>query len=283
MTEATQTARTLSGKVVSNKMEKSIVVLVERQVKHPLYGKYIKRSTKVHAHDEANEYRTNDVVEIRACAREPGHRTKIAVWSNDSNVDPVGACVGARGARVRMVVNELRGEKIDIVPFAEDPHAFVEKALQPAKVTEVRISPAKGGKIRAFASIVIDDCFIVNDLRVMEGREGQLFVTMPARKVRSLLIAFVGPVGPEEFTIHAKVLRAGKSVTQVEATLIQADQVCCTALGSFGEDRDSVIRIQPEACPAMAPPDEAMELPYIEGLTPAFTRHFAIARSTRAG
>ena len=61
------------------------------------------------------------VVEIKACAREPGHRTKIAVWSNDHNVDPVGACVGARGARVRMVVNELRGEKIDIVPFSDDP------------------------------------------------------------------------------------------------------------------------------------------------------------------
>ncbi len=52
------------------------------------------------------------------------------------------------------------------------------------EVTEVRINPAKGGKVRAFASIVIDDCFIVNDLRVMEGREGQLFVTMPARKTR---------------------------------------------------------------------------------------------------
>ncbi|MEO5898876.1 MAG: transcription termination/antitermination protein NusA, partial [Ilumatobacteraceae bacterium] len=60
------------------------------------------------------------IVEIKACAREPGHRTKIAVWSNDHNVDPVGACVGARGGRVRMVVNELRGEKIDIVPFSED-------------------------------------------------------------------------------------------------------------------------------------------------------------------
>ncbi|MEP1581796.1 MAG: 30S ribosomal protein S17 [Marinobacter sp.] len=55
MTEATQTARTLSGKVVSNKMEKSIVVLVERQVKHPLYGKYMKRSSKIHAHDESNQ------------------------------------------------------------------------------------------------------------------------------------------------------------------------------------------------------------------------------------
>src|SRR5918994_1156290 len=73
------------------------------------------------------------IVEIKACAREPGHRTKISVWSNDSNVDPVGACVGARGARVRQVVNELRGEKIDIVPFSDDPFEFVAKALSPAR------------------------------------------------------------------------------------------------------------------------------------------------------
>ena len=62
---------------------------------------------------------SDGIVELKAVAREPGHRTKIAVWSNDANVDPVGACVGARGARVRMVVNELRGEKVDIVPFSD--------------------------------------------------------------------------------------------------------------------------------------------------------------------
>ena len=65
MTEATKTARTLSGKVVSNKMEKSIVVLVERQVKHPLYGKYLKRSTKIHAHDESNQCNIGDTVIIQ--------------------------------------------------------------------------------------------------------------------------------------------------------------------------------------------------------------------------
>ena len=62
---------------------------------------------------------SDGIVEIKACAREPGHRTKIAVSSNDATIDPVGACVGARGARVRMVVNELRGEKIDIIPFSD--------------------------------------------------------------------------------------------------------------------------------------------------------------------
>jgi N utilization substance protein A len=80
------------------------------------------------------------VVEIKACSREPGQRTKIAVWSNDHNVDPVGACVGARGGRVRMVVTELRGEKVDIIPFSEDVRDFIAKAMSPAKVSDVRLS-----------------------------------------------------------------------------------------------------------------------------------------------
>src|SRR5579885_2635750 len=104
------------------------------------------------------------IVEIKACAREPGHRTKIAVWSNDGNVDPVGACVGARGARVRMVVNELRGEKIDIVPFSEDPPDFVMKALSPAKVKEVRIDEETGT-----AEVIVPDY----QLSLAIGKEGQ--------------------------------------------------------------------------------------------------------------
>ncbi|MDA2945225.1 MAG: transcription termination factor NusA [Actinomycetota bacterium] len=104
------------------------------------------------------------VVEIRACAREPGHRTKIAVWSNDHNVDPVGACVGARGARVRMVVTELRGEKIDIVPFSDDLADFVAKALSPAKVSQVIISDD-----RTQADVIVPD----HQLSLAIGREGQ--------------------------------------------------------------------------------------------------------------
>jgi N utilization substance protein A len=104
------------------------------------------------------------VVEIRACAREPGHRTKIAVWSNDPNVDPVGACVGARGARVRMVVNELRGEKIDIVPFSEDAADFVMKGLSPAKVKEVIIDEETGT-----ATVIVPDY----QLSLAIGKEGQ--------------------------------------------------------------------------------------------------------------
>ena len=104
------------------------------------------------------------IVEIRACAREPGHRTKIAVYSNDPNVDPVGACVGARGARVRQVVTELRGEKIDIVPFSEDLPDFVMKALSPAKVKEVRILEETGT-----AEVIVPDF----QLSLAIGKEGQ--------------------------------------------------------------------------------------------------------------
>jgi transcription termination/antitermination protein NusA len=104
------------------------------------------------------------IVEIKACAREPGHRTKIAVWSNDHNVDPVGACVGARGARVRMVVTELRGEKIDIVPFSEDLPDFIAKALSPAKVNQVIISD-DGTQ----ADVIVPD----HQLSLAIGREGQ--------------------------------------------------------------------------------------------------------------
>ncbi|MFM8847979.1 MAG: transcription termination factor NusA [Actinomycetota bacterium] len=104
------------------------------------------------------------VVEIKACSREPGHRTKIAVHSNDSNVDPVGACVGARGGRVRMVVNELNQEKIDIIPFSEDLADFIAKALSPAKVTEVRLSDD-----RTQADVIVPDF----QLSLAIGKEGQ--------------------------------------------------------------------------------------------------------------
>jgi len=77
------------------------------------------------------------LVEIRGVAREPGYRTKIAVESHAQGVDPVGACVGPRGSRVRMVVSELRGEKIDIIPWNTEPARFVAKALSPARVREV--------------------------------------------------------------------------------------------------------------------------------------------------
>jgi N utilization substance protein A len=104
------------------------------------------------------------MVEIKAVAREPGHRSKIAVSSNEPGVDPVGACVGAKGSRVRMVVNELRGEKIDVVEWSDDPSRFVAKALAPASVKEVRIE-----KDTQTALVIVPDY----QLSLAIGKEGQ--------------------------------------------------------------------------------------------------------------
>src|SRR5258707_1317032 len=79
-------------------------------------------------------------VQIRFAAREAGERTKVAVASRDKDVDPVGACVGMKGMRVQSIIRELRGEKIDIIPYSEETVAFAQKALSPAKVTRVQIT-----------------------------------------------------------------------------------------------------------------------------------------------
>ncbi|HYF26644.1 MAG TPA: transcription termination factor NusA [Baekduia sp.] len=104
------------------------------------------------------------LVEIANVAREPGYRSKIAVVSHADGVDPVGACVGPRGSRVRMVVSELRGEKIDIIPYNEEPARFVAKALSPARVREVLVDDE--GKQ---ATVIVPD----DQLSLAIGREGQ--------------------------------------------------------------------------------------------------------------
>ncbi len=106
----------------------------------------------------------DDLVEIRNVAREPGYRCKIAVVSHADGVDPVGACVGPRGSRVRMVVSELRGERIDIIPYHDDPARFVAKALSPARVREVIVDDED----RSATIIVPDD-----QLSLAIGKEGQ--------------------------------------------------------------------------------------------------------------
>ena len=104
------------------------------------------------------------IVEIKAIAREAGSRTKIAVWSNDPDVDPVGACVGMNGARVNAIVNELRGEKIDIITWNENPAMMIENALSPAKVISV-IADAD----EKSAKVVVPDY----QLSLAIGKEGQ--------------------------------------------------------------------------------------------------------------
>ena len=104
------------------------------------------------------------IVEIKAIAREAGSRTKIAVWSNDPDVDPVGACVGMNGARVNAIVGELRGEKIDIITWNENPEIMIENALSPAKVISV-IADAE----EKSAKVVVPDY----QLSLAIGKEGQ--------------------------------------------------------------------------------------------------------------
>jgi N utilization substance protein A len=103
------------------------------------------------------------LVEIRAVAREPGYRSKIAVESHAAGVDPVGACVGPRGSRVRMVVSELRGEKIDIIPWNPEPARFVAKALSPARVREVFVDDET-----MEATVIVPD----DQLALAIGKEG---------------------------------------------------------------------------------------------------------------
>jgi N utilization substance protein A len=103
-------------------------------------------------------------VEIRSIAREAGSRTKMAVWSSDENVDPIGACVGPKGQRVAAVVNELRGEKIDIIKYSDDPAEYIAASLAPADVVEVRLSDE--GKL---CRVIVPD----DQLSLAIGKEGQ--------------------------------------------------------------------------------------------------------------
>jgi N utilization substance protein A len=104
-------------------------------------------------------------VQIRAAAREAGERTKIAVASRDKDVDPVGACVGMKGMRVQSIIRELRGEKIDIIPYNEETVAFAQKALSPAKVTRVQIVDPENRKLE----VIVED----SQLSLAIGKKGQ--------------------------------------------------------------------------------------------------------------
>lgn len=112
---------------------------------------------------EVPEIRQN-VVQIKSIAREAGGRTKIAVWSDEKDVDPVGACVGHKGTRIEKVVEELNGEKIDVVPWSADPIEFIANALRPAKVVMVQINEDEKA-----AKVIVPDY----QLSLAIGKEGQ--------------------------------------------------------------------------------------------------------------
>lgn len=204
------------------------------------------------------------VVEIKACAREPGHRTKIAVWSNDNNVDPVGACVGARGARVRMVVNELNQEKIDIVPFSEDLPDFIAKALSPAKVTEVRVS-----EDGTQADVIVPDF----QLSLAIGKEGQN--ARLAARLTGLRIDIKSEtqdrnekagiyVDSEEYAEGAWVLNAETGEHEwhgADGSIMTAAEVEAANAARLADEPAEVVAEVPAEAPAEDPADATTEEP----------------------
>ena len=134
------------------------------------------------------------IVEIRSIAREPGARSKIAVWSKNEKVDSVGACVGMRGNRIRNIVNELQGEKIDIVRYSDDIREYIKAALSPAKVSEIKLD-----KDNLKAEVIVDD----DQLSLSIGKHGQN-VRLASRligwelDIRTKVTAAVAQKGKEE-------------------------------------------------------------------------------------
>ena len=135
------------------------------------------------------------IVEIRAIAREPGSRSKIAVWSRDPHVDPVGACVGLKGSRVQAVVSELGGERIDIVPWTDDPRQFIAQSLSPADVYKI-ILHERGE---------VDDGGLFSELR------GSPFQTKPRFRGPTAAPAPFQPASPEETAAALEASKAARA------------------------------------------------------------------------
>ena len=155
-------------------------------------------------------------VEIVNIAREPGHRTKIAVISHDPNVDPKGACVGARGARVRQVVNELRGEKVDVVQWRDDIGQFIAEALGPAKVQEVRIDEET-----KTADVIVSE----HQLSLAIGKEGQ------NARLAARLSGYKVDIHPDKTTeqVEAEAAAGLEAAAEVESEAAAESEIAADA------------------------------------------------------
>jgi transcription termination/antitermination protein NusA len=170
------------------------------------------------------------IIEIRAVARDPGSRAKIAVISNDSSIDPVGACVGMRGSRVQAVVGELQGEKIDIIPWASDPATFVVNALAPAEVAKVVLDD-EGRRIEV---VVPDD-----QLSLAIGRRGQnvrLASQLTDWSIDILTEAEESERRSEEVKTRSQLFIEGLDVDDVIAHLLVAEGFSSVEEVAFCED-----------------------------------------------
>ena len=189
------------------------------------------------------------IVEIKKVAREPGHRSKIAVVSHDRNVDPVGACVGSRGARVRMVMNELRGEKIDIIKWTDKIEDFVANALSPAKVKEVRAQADQT------ALVIVPDY----QLSLAIGKEGQN--ARLAARLTGLKVDI-----KSESQMHSDT--EAKRVAAAEAAERAAEAEAAAAAAEPAGEAAGKTEAAEEAAPAEAP-GPAAEAPEEEAATAA--------------
>jgi transcription termination/antitermination protein NusA len=157
------------------------------------------------------------VIEIKAAARDPGSRAKIAVISHDSSIDPVGACVGMRGARVQAVVGELQGEKIDIIPWSSDPATFIVNALQPAEVSKVVLDPED-----ARVEVVVAE----PQLSLAIGRRGQnvrLASQLTGWSIDILTEAEESERRQKEFASRSELFIKGLEVDEMFAQLLASE------------------------------------------------------------
>ena len=157
------------------------------------------------------------IVEVRAISREPGERTKIAVWSKDEKVDSVGSCVGMRGARVKNIVNELRGERIDIVRYSEDSHSYIAASLSPAQISEIKLD-----KENKKATVIVNQ----DQLSLAIGKHGQnvrlaskltgwsLDVRTKEEYAREMLSPLASPIGEPKEAPAQKPQEAAEEASQ---------------------------------------------------------------------
>ncbi len=161
------------------------------------------------------------IVEIKSIARLPGERTKIAVWSKNEKVDSVGACVGMRGNRVRNIVNELQGEKIDIVRYNDDIKEYIKNALSPAKIGEIKLE-----KENQKATVLVDD----DQLSLAIGKHGQNV------RLASKLIGW-------ELDIRTKSQAAAEMLGGIGKTA-EEGQVAEEAVGEVAHEEKSVQQLE---------------------------------------
>ena len=172
----------------------------------------------------------NGVVEIKAVAREPGSRSKVAVYSRQEGVDPVGSCVGLRGVRIQNVVNELQGEKIDVVQWNPDPKVFLANALSPCPVSRVEIGDAGD------AVIVVPD----QQLSLAIGKEGQNARLCAKLSGLMVNIKSVTEVGEERLSKPAAVVETGGASTQVEESSTGAEDVMASEVKVLDAESDTI-------------------------------------------